>query len=681
MIGSTFGHYRVDAKLGEGGMGMVYKATDTELDRTVAIKTLLSTEAENDPDSVGRFMREAKAASRLQHPTIVTIYHFGVEGTTRYIAMEFVEGRTLKKMINGKPMAIAQLCEIAVQVADGLAAAHEKGVVHRDIKAENIMVTTRGQVKILDFGLAKLKEAPQRVDGKTQYQTQVGVVMGTVSHMAPEQALGTDVDARADIFSFGVVLYEMATGKMPFEAPTPQATLARILNTEPTGVSLLNPSVPPELERIIHECLQKDKTFRPNTQELVMTLKNIRASLSGSASGVRTQVVHQSGVGIVSAPVIPSGSQARIVSGVMPKSATAIASSPAVAAAQAAAQAAKAVAPASQQAVLVAKATYYGIRSLRIGFALASLSVPLAFIAYFVIGGGLIKPELIEGTWFLKFIQAVVLPALRATESVLTFRPVVAGWNFMLLGLAVATFVIRQILLLPFERVEGWAKTKVVKHKAVLPASVEVATGQRSPHRLAMLREYAETKKALFQEKRQLAFLSIDVVGSTRMKVGEDKLVVEHAFAEYKKFVERILKTCNCWKVAWTPDGIMCAFFTTEEAIKAGQDVLRGLAWFNDGVHGLKTKFNVRCGVNHGEVVFPEIKQMEEISDEVIDVAGHMQKYAPHGALLVSTQVHSTLGDQDGWRALDQQVDGFDVMEWRPENVAQETTSGASASV
>ncbi|MGH9555939.1 MAG: serine/threonine protein kinase, partial [Terriglobales bacterium] len=151
MIGTTFGNYRIDSKLGAGGMGVVYKAFDTELDRPVAIKTLLSADSD-DPSSLARFLREAKAASRLQHPSIVTIHHFGVEGETRYIVMEFVEGKTLKKLIGGNPLPVQQFCDIAIQVVDALALAHEKGVIHRDLKAENVMVTPRGQAKILDFG-------------------------------------------------------------------------------------------------------------------------------------------------------------------------------------------------------------------------------------------------------------------------------------------------------------------------------------------------------------------------------------------------------------------------------------------------------------------------------------------------------------------------------------------------
>ncbi|HTK95676.1 MAG TPA: serine/threonine-protein kinase, partial [Terriglobales bacterium] len=473
MIGANFGNYRIDEKLGEGGMGVVYRATDTELDRSVAIKTLLSSA---DPEASARFMREAKAASRLAHPAIITIHHFGVQAETRFIVMEYIEGKTLKRIIDARPMHLNQLCEIAIQVADGLAMAHEHNVIHRDMKAENVMVTPRGQVKILDFGLAKLKEpdGPKPTD-KTVFQTQVGVIMGTVSHMAPEQALGGEIDARADIFSFGVVLYEMATGKMPFDAPSAQAMLAKILNQDPTPAITLNPELPPELDQLISQCLKKDRSFRPTAQEVRDRLKKIQASLSAGqiAQDIRTQAISQGMAAAAASPAPVSGfrstpklvSQAKVGSGIgMARPA----STPAMAA----------VAP-PPEATGAAKATYYGLKTFRWIASIGTLTVPVAFIFYFFVSGGVIRPQVVEGTFVMNYARAVVEPVQRLAESIFTFRMVMNGWNFMLLILTAVAFVARQLVMLPIEKAEHWAKTKVVKAKASTPVAVAITTTER----------------------------------------------------------------------------------------------------------------------------------------------------------------------------------------------------------
>jgi len=663
MIGEKFGHYRIEEKLGEGGMGVVYRATDLQLDRAVAIKTLPATEGESSMETTQRFLREAKATSRLQHPSIVTIHHVGVEGDTRYVVMEMVDGENLAAMINRRPMDPAQICDIGIQVADGLAVAHEAGVVHRDIKAENVMVGPRGQVKILDFGLAKLREVQATTNDPATRLTKVGTIMGTVTHMSPEQALGTDVDFRTDIFSFGVMLYEMATGRLPFEASTVQATLARILNQEPKPVEELNPTIPPDLARIIHECLSKDRVLRPSLNDIVGQLKAIRFGLTGErpASTVmtRTQQIAADAV------AIPSGSSVmKPPSATQPKPGSSAGARPG-----------STVEPPKHPTAI--KSGYWAIRIFRYAVSLATLTIPLAFLAYFVIGGGIIKPEVLEGTKLLAFMQAIVMPALELSQKLFTFRPIVDGWNLMLAGFAIVTFVLRQLILLPIEKLEHKVRSKLVRSAAAAPKSADVGpTDTRTSNRLAMLREYTETKKALFQEKRHLAFLAIDVVGSTKMKIGEDKLVIEHAFVEYKKFIERILKTNEIWKVAWTPDGIMCAFPTSQDAVNAAQEVLRGLDWFNDGVHQLRTKFNVRCGVNAGEVVFPDSKRMEEVSDEAVDCAGHMQKYAAPGTVWVSALVHDELKDHSGFRSIETKVDGHRVFEWRVE-AKQDAASSA----
>ncbi len=662
-----FGNYRIDQKLGEGGMGVVYLATDLDLDRQVALKTLISG-AEQDEERMARFLREAKAVSRLQHPSIVTMYHFGVEADTRYLVMEYVEGKTLRKIINGQPMPISQLVEIAIQVADGLALAHEKGVIHRDLKAENVMVTPRGQVKILDFGLAKLKEQQAAIpagDEETAFKTEFGMVVGTVSTMSPEQAMGREVDARSDIFSLGVIFYQMATGHLPFEGPTPQATLALILNQEPAPVADLNPEAPPELARLIHQCLHKSHVFRPNATEVVARLKNIQASMSANrlvSSEIRKLAE-------------PSGQQPAVTPTSVDVAATASSGSQSAVQPKSGARSAVAM-PAPGSATMPAvdgaetaklRTTYYAIRAGRIVLSIVTLTVPLSYLLYFTIGGGLIRAQVVEGTLLMRYMQAVVTPVLSLVDRIFTFRMVMNGWNFMLLGLGVAGFIVRHLALLPVEVAEHWAKTKLMKARASAPQTAAIAVSEKaSAPRLALLREYAETKAVLFQQKKPLAFLSLDVVGSTRMKRGEDQLVVEHAFAEFKKFVDRILGLHNCWKSAWTPDGVMCAFPKVSDAVTAGQEILRGLPWFNSGIHQLKQPFALRCGLHTGEVVFPDDKEMAEISDFAIDVAGHLQKHGAQDTLWVSREVISQLADNSGFHALEEEVDHQKVFEWRP---------------
>ena len=427
MIGEKFGHYRIEEKLGEGGMGVVYRATDLQLDRAVAIKTLPATEGESSAETTQRFLREAKATSRLQHPSIVTIHHVGVEGDTRYVVMEMVDGENLESMINGRPMDPTLICDIGIQVADGLAVAHEAGVVHRDIKAENVMIGPRGQVKILDFGLAKLREVQATTNDPATRLTKVGTIMGTVTHMSPEQALGTDVDFRTDIFSFGVMLYEMATGRLPFEASTVQATLARILNQEPKPADELNPTLPPDLTRIIHECLSKDRVLRPSLNDIVGQLKAIRFGLTGerpvSTVMSRTQQV------AAGAGTLPSGS--------MPTVKPASAAAQAKPGSSAAARPGSTVEPPKHPTAI--RAGYWAIRIFRYAVSLTTLTIPLAFLAYFVIGGGIIKPEVLDGTRILRWMQAIVLPALELSQKLFTFRPIVNGWNLMLAGFAIVT--------------------------------------------------------------------------------------------------------------------------------------------------------------------------------------------------------------------------------------------------
>ena len=486
----------------------------------------------------------------------------------------------------------------------------------------------------------------------------------------------------------------MTTGALPFTGSSPNIVLAKILNQPAPSAADLNAELLPSLERVIAKCLEKNREQRyQNALRLMVDLRAIKQEVTSGRDWSSTMVM-QPGKDVrlttppaeklsqlvppsatVAAPA-PTGAAQGVsrpmAAGTVAMPAPAVAPPPPAPSTDsgAAARAVPLRAPISPTARAWRLRTCTGLGAVRKVLGLSAGLYAMSCVALFALP--LFRPEAYRGLFLVRWLHEAVDPLLVVATGLINVNTTYRNFNFLLIGLALLTYIVAQVLIGRLEGLEGWIRKPLLTKPAVAGVA---SAGARMPQgttalgrgdsRMSLLRDYAAAKRMLSEVKKELAFLSIDVVGSTKMKLGEDKITIEHAFSEYKKFLDRLFREYRAYKVAWTPDGVMSCFPSVEDASTMGRKLLVELDWFNHDVHQLRTKFHVRCGLNFGEVLVPDNKPLEEISDETIDVAGHLQKYAGVDSLWVTGDVYRGLVDREGFARMDRQVDNHDVYAWQ----------------
>lgn len=679
MIGEQLSHFKIEEKVGQGGMGVVYKGRDIDLDRPVAIK-ILHPEAQKNETSIARFLREAKTASKLTHPAITTIYEFGVKEDMRYLVMEYVEGKTVCDLLENGPLSIPKAVDIAIQVTDALALAGEHGIVHRDIKSENIMVTDRGHVKILDFGLAKMVESEGGVS-KESFHTAAGLLMGTVSYMSPEQALGSELDPRSDIYSLGVVLFETVTGKLPFKGSSPSVVIAKILNKPPPKPSDINPDCPQQLENIIIKCLEKNRDVRyQNAQSLLKDLSSLKlelknAMIHGHKLGAETAakqeskdeetIAFRSSVAHKRTDEIKAPSEGQLSSrwyhsagDPMRQSGKGQSSS--------AAQSEKEGSDSSLQKKKIWLTT---VKSLKIGLHFFLLIYAIMCALLFLMP--LIPIDHVWMVYVYRAVHFMALPLLTFVCSLTNLPETYNGLYWVALLIAFAVMGIRQFANSRLEKTVQRLDLPFKKNEQSVSGAIRrsIMTGSRMTRGSSHMTMGPTMSRRLMDEAwKEMAFLSIDMATTEKMRsAGLSGSDAEQAIIEYRKFVERTFREFHVYKIAVKQDEMIGCFLSADAAATAGRHLIMELDWFNNDILRTGQAIKLRMGVSWGEVMLPDAQPLEEVTSHVIELASFLRKQAGENSLWASGEAYSRLMDRTGFVRLAEMLNNSEVFAFTKE--------------